>query len=291
MKISIVTPVYNGEKYIRQTIESVLAQKGDFEVEYLVMDGGSTDTTVRIAYEYISQTKNGFSFSIVSEKDSGMYDAINRGFAKATGDIYAYINSDDVYESGAFASIASVLEKYPDIEWLKGISSIIDQSSKISRTLPCYIYNRSWIEKGIYGRNAPFIQQESVFWRSSLWKKAGPIDESLRLAGDYYLWLRFAKLSSLWTINKKLAKFRILETQLSQKFIRQYREEQLSISKQKGFLSAVVKLFFWSKSVAPRSWNGLFLLLYRMIFRNRNTEYIDFENDRPIKKKAYSFIA
>ncbi|HEY4500327.1 MAG TPA: glycosyltransferase, partial [Candidatus Paceibacterota bacterium] len=100
MKFSIVTPVYNGQAHIRETIESVLSQEGDFEIEYFIMDGGSTDATVEIVLEYASRDKR---VSVFSEKDSGMYDAVNKGFFKATGDVYAYINSDDVYEPGAFA--------------------------------------------------------------------------------------------------------------------------------------------------------------------------------------------
>src|SRR3989344_2070174 len=160
MKFSIVTPVYNGQAHIRETIESVLSQEGDFEIEYFIMDGGSTDSTVKIAREYESRDKR---VSVISEKDVGMYDAVNKGFLKATGDVYAYINSDDVYEPGAFATVTSIVSKYPDILWLKGISSVMDASSNISRILPCYVYKREWIEKGIYGRNGPVIGPASAF--------------------------------------------------------------------------------------------------------------------------------
>ncbi|MEK7607392.1 MAG: glycosyltransferase family 2 protein [Patescibacteria group bacterium] len=300
MKFSIVTPVFNGKKYISETIESVLSQEGDFEIEYIIVDGKSTDNTLTIIKKYeilLAEKKypikcNKLTYAWISEKDNGMYDAINKGFIKATGDVYAYINSDDVYEPEAFATIAKVLQRYPDIEWLKGNNSFIDATSQITETWPCFIYNQMWIESGIYGRNAPFIPQESVFWMASLWKKAGPINESLRLAGDYYLWLQFAKHAPLWSIDKRIARFRILETQLSNRFMGEYRREQLMLSKPKGLLNAIVKLFFWLKSLTPESWNKLFLFTYPIIFMTRNKQYIDFdENNVPVKKKAHSFIA
>lgn len=298
MKFSIVTPVYNGAKHISETIESVLAQEGGFEIEYILVDGESTDDTLSIIkkYETLLALKKypvkcrAVTYAWISEKDDGMYDAVNKGFSKATGDIYAYLNSDDVYEPGAFAAVCAVLLRYPEIEWIKGISSIIDTKSNVSRILPCYIYNQKWIEMGIYGRNAPFIQQESVFWRASLWKTVGPIDQKLHLAGDYYLWLKLAKHTPLWSINTKLARFRILETQLSNLHMDAYRKEQREISKPKGSLNTAIKLFFWVKSKSPVLWQKLFLDLYRLIF-GTTAEYIDFdENGEPLKKKAYSFM-
>jgi glycosyltransferase involved in cell wall biosynthesis len=111
LKFSIVTPSYNQAPYIAGTIESVLSQEGGFEVEYIVMDGGSTDGSVEIIKSYADRVAAGdwpvkcagISMAWVSQHDKGQSDAINQGLRQATGDVASYINSDDLYYPGAFA--------------------------------------------------------------------------------------------------------------------------------------------------------------------------------------------
>jgi glycosyltransferase involved in cell wall biosynthesis len=202
MKLSIVTPTYNSEKYLKDTIESVLSQAGDFDIEYIFADGGSSDGTLKIIEYYKDQIDTGrykiycnsIEIKYFSEKDFGMYDAINKGFNLATGEIYAWINSDDVYLQGAFQIICTTFGKFPEIKWLKGITSFIkdDDLSIFKKGVP-YIYSQDWITRGIYGRDTYFIQQDSVFWRKELWTMSGGANSKLKLAGDYDLWIRFAK--------------------------------------------------------------------------------------------------
>ncbi|MBI2120115.1 MAG: glycosyltransferase [Parcubacteria group bacterium] len=298
MKFSIVTPVYNGEKFIAETIESVLSQEGDFEIEYIIMDGGSGDQTVEIIKKYDALLKEKkyparckkIMFSWLSEKDGGMYDAVNKGFARATGDIYAYLNADDTYLPDTFKVVSETFSKYGEIRWLKGINSVIDESSKTVKTNPCYMYNQEWIGMGVYGINAYFIHQESVFWRSELWKTAGGIDGKLKLAGDYYLWTQFAKFAPLWSISATLAGFRKRSGQKSED-MSGYRKEQFSVIQvPKNWLVFRIKLFFWTRSKLPTFFEPVFRFLYRVLFQKRNAYYIALKNGEPTKEQAYSFI-
>lgn len=300
MKFSIVTPVYNGEKFIAETIRSVLSQEGDFEIEYIIMDGGSTDGTLEIIKKYDALIhSNKFPVRCKklilvwsSEKDNGMYDAVNKGFQKATGDIYAYINADDIYLPGAFSKVVKTFEKFGEIRWLKGINSVIDEFSKPVKTNPCYIYNQQWIQLGIYGINAYFIHQESVFWRSELWKTTGGIDGKLKLAGDYYLWIQFSKYTPLWSLNAPLGGFRKRPGQQSEN-MSGYRKEQFSVVKiPKTWLVFRIKLFFWTRSKLPKLFEPVFRKLYGVLFQKRNKFYIEIKKDgEPVKEKTYSFIA
>lgn len=232
MKISIVTPSFNSSKYISETIESVLNQCGNFEIEYIIVDGLSTDGTMDIIKKYRSLLEKGLwdikclnvEMKVISEKDDGMYDAINKGFKLASGDVYAYLNSDDIYLHGAFETVINLFRENSKVKWIKGITSYIDESSKIFDEGKLNTYSRSWIKKGVYGRELPFIQQDSTFWRSELWDVAGPINSILKYAGDYYLWINFAKFTSLFSLKIRVSCFRKHEGQLSQQF-ELYRKE------------------------------------------------------------------
>ena len=108
------------------------------------------------------------NFKWISEKDKGMYDAINKGFKIATGDIFAWINHDDKYAPGAFEIILKTFEKFPKIKWLKGITSYINTDNKITNSGLCLVYNKEWLKMGIYGRNAYFVHQDSVFGKRTV---------------------------------------------------------------------------------------------------------------------------
>ena len=299
MKFSIVTPSYNSEKYIQETIESILSQKGDFEIEYIIADGGSTDKTISIIKSYEEKLSSGsypiacknVVFRWFSEKDRGMYDAVNKGLSRATGDIYAYLNSDDLYVQDALEKMRRVFEKFPDIVWVKGITSFIESPGKIEKGV-CYIYNQDWIVRGIYGRNAHFIHQDSVFWKRGLWEKVGKIDTEFRLAGDYYLWLQFATYAPLWSLKAPISYFRMWEGQQTHT-MEKYRIEQKRLSIQKGLENRVIKLFFWLKAKLPQPFlNPFFDMLYRLLFPNRNKYYIDLDgSNNPTKKPVSSYIA
>jgi len=298
MKFSIVTPTYNMAPYIVETIESVLSQKGDFEIEYIVIDGGSTDETVKILKKYallLEEKKypvkcSGITFKWSSEKDGGMYDAINNGFTQATGDVYAWINADDTYEPGAFQAITQTLQTFPDIDWIKGITKNIEKDGALIRKGCVRIYEQNLLSKGVYGRQSYFVEQDSVFWRASLWQNAGNIPNNYRFAGDYWLWIQFAQHTPLWSLNAPISRFRKRKEQMSQN-VAAYKKEQIEILTKTGYEFSLLRLFFSTQSrLAPR-FSKFFQQLYSLLFmQKKETYFIDIINGKMIKKVARSYI-
>jgi glycosyltransferase involved in cell wall biosynthesis len=177
-RISIVTPSYNQSQYLEETIRSVLLQ-GYPNLEYFVIDGGSTDNSVEIIKKY-----EPWLTYWESEKDRGQCHAINKGFARATGQILAWLNSDDVYYPGALASAAQSLARR-EKSLLVGASIITDGPNQLSGS-----YDKrqpTWAEMLYDARTFP---QPSVFWTRDLWAVAGPLDEELYFVMDFDLWLR-----------------------------------------------------------------------------------------------------
>lgn len=294
MKFSIITPVYNCADYISETIESVISQKGNFGIEYIIIDNCSSDSTVEVLKKYeklISENIypikcNHVSFRWISERDNGMYDAINKGFSLASGDIYAWINADDIYLPGAFSLVAQVLETYREIQWLKGITCHINEHSTIYGFRPCLLYDQNLIRKGVYGRSAYFIHQESVFWTANLWKKVGGANAKLKMAGDYDLWIRFAALEPLYSVKAYLSCFRRVNGQLSQN-IEYYKNECRLVSpcnnwlfekKVQCYIKCIkycYRLPKWVQKMASLMLGGL------------NYYFIEFDNnDMPVLKKV-----
>jgi glycosyltransferase involved in cell wall biosynthesis len=279
MKFSIVTPSWNSEKYISETIESIISQKGNFDIECIFVDNLSTDQTIPIIQKYekiISEnhdsTKcNNITIKWISEKDFGMYSAINKGFSLCTGDVLAWINSDDIYLPGAFNIVEKVFNKYSEISWLKGITSYINEDTTIYQSGQCLMYNQKWIQKGLYGREAYFIQQDSVFWRSDLWHQIKPINSELRLAGDYDLWIKFAQVSPLYSVKAYLSCFRKVDAQLSQDK-KAYRDELDVVLASTSWLGLAAKFFFKLELKLPRY---LRPLVYLCIFGKQENFLID----------------
>lgn len=182
-KFSIVTPSFNQGAYIEKTILSVLAQ--DYpDVEHLVFDGGSTDGTVGILERYPH-------LRWVSEKDRGQSDALNKGFGAVSGDICAWINSDDWYEPGAFHAVADFFEENPDKNVVMGDCVLIDGTGKtfdvvVNSERDFEEISRYWVYRSIPA-------QPAVFFRRRLLEEHGLLDEDLHFAMDYDLWMRFAR--------------------------------------------------------------------------------------------------
>jgi glycosyltransferase involved in cell wall biosynthesis len=178
-RISIVTPSFKQGHFIRRTINSILAQEYP-NLEYVVQDGGSPDDTVAVLKSYGHRIT-----SWVSETDQGQSDALNKGFAKTTGEIMAYLNSDDLLMPGSLAVVADHFARHPEVDAVYGHRFIIDEDDReVGR----------WVMPPHDDRilaYADYIPQETLFWRRSAWDKAGGrIDDSFRFAMDWDLILR-----------------------------------------------------------------------------------------------------
>lgn len=218
-KISIVTPVYNGEQFIEKNIKSIINQNYK-NYEHIIMDGGSTDATLEIVKKY----QDKYPVIIISEKDNGMYDAICKGFCEATGEIYAWINADDTYRPWAFQIMNHVISD--KVSWCTAIPTWQNENDIVYSVGGPYLYNRKWIKKGLYdGRCFRFIQQESTFWSASLWKSVN-FDKiaKYKLAGDFQLWKMFADITELYTVQTIIGGFRIHDGQKSQDILAYYNE-------------------------------------------------------------------
>jgi glycosyltransferase involved in cell wall biosynthesis len=198
-RITVVTPNYNQGKFIEQTILSVLNQNYP-NLEYIIIDGKSTDESVDIIKKYESQLSYW-----VSEKDNGQYDAINRGLTRGTGEIMTYINSDDVLAPHSFEFVLEIFSKYKQIDWITGLGARIDDKGRVINVTG---YER-WNKYRYLAHDYRWIQQEGTFWRKSLWDRAGGfVSTNHNLAGDLELWNRFFKTADLYTVATPLAYFR-----------------------------------------------------------------------------------
>jgi len=224
-KISIVTVNYNNGAFLEQTIKSVLNQ-GYPNLEYIIIDGGSTDNSVEIIKKY----EHSLTYW-VSEKDDGQYFAVQKGFDKSTGEIMAWINSDDLYVPNSFFAVAEIFNSFPDVDWLMGIPREYNEKGvMMSRiTLP---WGR-WSKRRFYTYDFQFIQQESSFWKRGLWDKAGSkMNTACMYAGDMELWTRFFRHAKLYTTVATLAGFRYRDSkQRSIEFRQQYLLECMTVIK------------------------------------------------------------
>jgi glycosyltransferase involved in cell wall biosynthesis len=208
VKFSIVTPSYNQGKYLQETINSVISQKGNFDIEYFVMDGGSTDNSVKILKETEKKLKNNpkIKFYWQSRKDKGQTDAVNQGLKKSTGDIFAFINSDDYYLPDAFILVAKYFNNHPKSQWLVGNCQVSEP--KLSWTFWLkHLWPIQYFKKALYVFNT--VNQPSVFLRKSLIDKVGPFDTNYHYAFDYDYWLRCLLFGRPHRIFKNLSVFRI----------------------------------------------------------------------------------
>lgn len=178
--VSVVTPSFNQGCFIQETIESVFRQ--DYSpVEYMVMDGGSTDRTLEILKSH------GDRFFWVSEKDRGQSNAINKGWKRARGEILGWLNSDDIYLPGAVSRAVAFLQDHPECGAVYGEGYHIEEGGKIIERYPTEPFDRKRLTETCY------ICQPTVFIRKAVLEKVGFLDETLRYCMDYDLWFRIAR--------------------------------------------------------------------------------------------------
>ena len=196
--VSIVTPSFNQGKYLERTILSVLNQ--DYpNIEYIVMDGNSSDNSLEIIQKYAHR----LAFW-QSKKDLGQTDAINQGFSKAQGEIFAWINSDDTYEPNAVSEAVDFLLRHSHVGMVYGDANFIDAEDKVIGKFNTKQTNYQKLRSGFV-----HIPQQAAFWRAELWKKVAPLDASIYFAMDYDLWLRLAKISAIVYTPRLWANFRL----------------------------------------------------------------------------------
>lgn len=202
VRISVVTPSYNQGRYIERTIESVLGQTGDFELEYCVVDGGSTDGTIDILRRY------GSRFRWVSEPDGGQSDAINKGFRMTNGEIIAWLNSDDLYHAGALESVALEYRR-ESFDWCFGNCRIVDEDDReIRRSITAYKVAQA--KRYSYRRllRRCFVSQPAAFFSRAAYEAAGEVSRELTYSMDYDYWLRLGRRSPPRYVDRFLADFR-----------------------------------------------------------------------------------
>jgi glycosyltransferase involved in cell wall biosynthesis len=199
-KITLVTPVFNSARYVEQTIQSVISQQYP-NLEYFIEDGGSTDGTLDIVRKYERQL-SGWT----SAPDNGMYDALNRGFARSSGAIMGWINASDMLHIGSLFVVGSVFEALPEVEWITGRPtgfSAEGMTVGVSRRL------KRWSRLRFLAGSDRFIQQESTFWRRSLWERAGgSLSTAYRVEGDFDLWIRFFRHARLYSVDALIGGWR-----------------------------------------------------------------------------------
>lgn len=225
MQISIITPTFNALSSLKRTIRSI--QEMDAEVEHVIMDGGSTDGTI----EYLNGLQLG-SVQIFSGMDEGMYDAIQKGFQKCSGEIFCWLNAGDIYFPWTGSVVEETFRCNPRIQWVTGVPCTLHDSRSVEICSYIPVYYQSVIRKGLHnGWHLPLIQQESTFWTRDLWNRAAAAcilmgqGRGRGFACDYNLWRRFAEFERLYTVRSPLAAFAITPGQISEKHRVQYFQE------------------------------------------------------------------
>jgi len=231
--VSIITPVLNGNKYLEQTIQSVIDQAYG-NIEYIIIDGGSTDGSLDTIKKYEDKIDHW-----LSEPDSTMYTAINKGIKVASGVILAYLNSDDLYYPETVGVAVNYFQKHPDTELVYGNCSFIGPKGEF---LYNYHYPKyKWQAYACF--NSSSLAQPATFWRSSIHQKIGYFDASFKYAGDFDFFARAGKCCCFSRINKTLAKYRCHNATMSATLGKIIKDENSMIYKRYANISKLRKLF------------------------------------------------
>ena len=241
-RVSIVTPSFNQAPYLEATIQSVLSQ--DYpEIEYFIMDGGSTDGSLEIIRKYESRLAGW-----VSEPDKGQTDAINKGFARATGDVLAWLNSDDTYEPGAVRQALELLDHHPGCSLIYGDCNYIDETGRVIGRFPAAQTDYRRLRQGYV-----HIPQQASFFRADLVRRVGQLDPSFYFAMDYDLWVRLAKMAPPLYVPHLWANFRLHRDAKTITADDRCWPEMLKVHYREGgsFFSVIVAKYYVRKLVSP----------------------------------------
>lgn len=226
---AVVIPTLNSESHVGETIHSIASQTGDFNIHLHVQDGGSSDGTVELVHRWQAHLEspalpfshNITRFTVQSGADTGMYNAIQKGFDTLQADWYGWIGSDNIFLPAAFQTVATLSDVATEFEWVIGSSTEQREDGLFFEIAEAYasapISQRS-IAMGLHdNKTLPNVQQEGVFWRDVLWEKCGRrLPEQFALAGDFALWVQFASVTEPLMVDYPLASFRRRAGQLSE---------------------------------------------------------------------------
>jgi len=216
-KITLVTPSFNQARFLEETIRSVLSQREQIH-EYFILDGGSTDGSADIIRRYADR---GIDYW-VSEHDTGQADAIHKGFSRATGDVLAWLNSDDVYLPGALAQVKAAFEQHPDWDALTAWHVRMDAESRL---ISAHRIPREDPKLARWGMH--HVNQQTCFFKRALYERVGPIDPKLHCVLDTELWSRMFDAGSNWGhIPRYLAGFRQHPTAKGSSWTELYPKEE-----------------------------------------------------------------
>ncbi len=242
--ISIITPSFNQGRYIRQTLESVLSQ-GYPDLEYRVVDGGSTDETLSILEDHATRLR------WTSEPDRGQAHAINKGLRTVSGEVLAFLNSDDLYEPGALLAVGEFFARHPEAGWVSGRCRTIDQDGReVRRGITAYknlrLRARSYAVLCVLN----YISQPATFWRREALEVVGLLDEALHYTMDYDYWLRLGRRFPLWFLDAPLARFRIHAGSKSGSTAGAQFDEELAVAKRHTRAATLLQLHELHKALA-----------------------------------------
>lgn len=249
--ITVITPSYNQGRFIRQTIESVFSQHYP-KLEYIIVDGASTDETQSILKEY------GDRVIIISERDGGQTDAINKGLRLATSDIICWLNSDDYFLPNGLLTVGEFFKRNPNKIWMTGDCLIVNESGQPIQQ-PIRWYKRILRTLGpimsLDLTNA--VCQPATFWRRTVHDQVGLLNESLHYTMDYDFWLRLRQIQRPECLVAPLAVFRIHKNSKGGKqYQNQFAEDEATFKKY-----AHSNLFIW----LHKSHNKLIISIYRIL--------------------------
>ena len=254
-KITVVTPSYNQGQYLEQTIKSVIGQNYP-NLEYIVMDGGSTDQSVSIIERY-----ERYLAYWVSAPDGGQSRAIAKAFDMATGDIVAWLNSDDIYLPGTLQKLSEAYNANLSAEWWIGNTFTINPQNHVVKRWYARPTN---LQKLLYS-GMP-AAQPSTFWKRETYVELGGLDANMQFCFDYDLNIRFAQRASPFIITSFLSAFRFHPTSKTSTIMDVRREEDRLVWKRYGkrdhsrLYGAITTVYY---KVPPYLWHMSRLLLDR----------------------------
>jgi glycosyltransferase involved in cell wall biosynthesis len=233
-KITVVTPCLNAERTIERTLRSI-AEQNYPNLEYLICDGGSTDRTV----DLIRRNNSNLTYTLFIEKDKNVADALNKGFRKATGDIFCYLNADDALSPGALRLVADFFDTHPDIDVLTGgCQRVYADGSSVFTKVP------SWFLKLLAYKNG--IEQPSTFWRSNLHRRAGEFDHHFRLAFDHEWWNRLKDQGARFAcVEDVLSTYYFSDSNLTSNAGLRVIEEMAAITRRYAPYGIFVEALYW----------------------------------------------